>query len=93
MDEVLALRSSFELHNDAYTEFAPLNRCLITRNREINVIPQATCHPFRYFAGFNSRDKVRVVSHLVLQSLQEGEICGISRPQTLLILQDRQLKP
>lgn len=34
----------------------------------------------------NSRDKVRVVSHLLLQSLQEGEICGISRPQTLFIL-------
>lgn len=34
----------------------------------------------------NSRDEVRVVSHLLLQSLQEGEICGISRPQTLFIL-------
>lgn len=34
----------------------------------------------------NSRDEVRVVSHLLLQSLQEGEICGFSRPQTLFVL-------
>lgn len=35
---------------------------------------------------FNSRDKVRVVSHLLLKSLQEGEICCFSWPQTLFIL-------
>lgn len=34
----------------------------------------------------NWRDEVRVVSHLLLQSLQEGEVCGVSRPQTLFIL-------
>lgn len=88
MEGVLALRSRFELHNDAHAEFVRLNRCLITKNRGIYVILKQLVSLFRSCAGFNSRDKVRVVSHLVLQSLQEGEICGISRPQTLLILQD-----
>lgn len=35
---------------------------------------------------FNSRDEVRVISHLLLKSLQEGEICGFTWPQTLFIL-------
>lgn len=38
MEGVLALRSRFELHNDAYAEFVRLNRCLITKNRGIYVI-------------------------------------------------------
>lgn len=38
MEGVLALRSRFELHNDAYAEFVRLKRCLITKNRGIYVI-------------------------------------------------------
>lgn len=44
--------------------------------------------PLNLLNIFNSRDKVRVISHLFLQTLEEGEVCGVSWPETFLILKD-----
>lgn len=47
-----------------------------------------TCALRLLVVQINSRDKVWMISHLVLQSLEEGQIGGISWSQTLFVLQE-----